>query len=130
MARPLVTLLAGLSIIATPLPAPAEAQRGDTAPLAIACRADRPKEPVTAEICALFAERVAARYPGRAVRLQTAHTALTLVLLEAGRQRFVARIDHAAGEGLAQGTARFDAPLDAAARAALIDRLLEAAPQL
>ncbi|MFD2173099.1 hypothetical protein [Rhodobacter lacus] len=131
MARPLATLFVGLSVIAAPLAAPAEAERGAATPLAVACRSDQPKLSTPEAICALFVERVAARYPDRAVILQESPApALTLVLLQASTQQFVARLDPPGGTGEAQGAGRFDAPLDDAARAALIDRLLDAAPPL
>lgn len=82
-------------------------------------------------LCALFAERMAAAWPGRRVELapEGAEATLRLVVLSAAPGRLEARIDWTgAPAGPAIGTAQADAPLDTAALAAFLDRLIAETP--
>ena len=127
MTRKATALITAASLLAAPA---AQAMGDAITPLRLGCRTESAKARVDDEICTLFLERVAARYPNHDLQLIGAGAGadLTLVLLDANAQSFTARVDHAQGPGEPLGTMRRGAPLDRAARAQLLDQLLAATP--
>jgi len=80
--------------------------------LKVACRAEGPKTQVRAELCSMFAERLARAHPDRQVTLAgDASAPLTLVVLQDGKGRFMARVDRGAAPGPARPMARRGAAL-------------------
>lgn len=110
---------------------PGVAEVSTPQPLLVSCAYAEGKAPLPAEICALFLERVAARYPARRPRISPEGAAgdLRLVVLTSRARSFTARLDLGAVQGVPLSTMRADAPLDRSAYSVFFDRLLERGPQ-
>lgn len=123
--RPLCALVSALFLAGTA--AMSSAMGTPPRGLTAQCQSESAKQPLPEGLCALFIDRLAAAYPDRAVR-QGDSADLQLVVLRAGSGLLVARLDVAGQSGVARGTGRRGAPLDAAALARFLDALIAATP--
>lgn len=101
--------------------------------LTVECLSDDPKAPLPEAWCTLFAERLAAAYPGfRVERGEPGTLIARLVAEHASARRFEARLvwlqDGAETAHPPLGTARMDGDLDGGAVAEFLDHLIAQSP--